>query len=112
MCSLYFCHFHNEETLHKEVKRNDMLKWAPLYRLITSLFLRLIVTSNEYPHRRSVNKKLGVPMLNESYYNFTNELYLEIKWYNVRNYRRVSLRHFVLANITMICEVESDFVML
>ena len=25
-------------------------------------------------------------MLIESYYNFTNELYLEIKWYKVRNY--------------------------
>ena len=49
-------------------------------------------------------------MLNKSYYNFKNELYLEIKWYKVRNYRRVSLRHFVLANISMICKVESDFV--
>ena len=52
---------------------------------------------------------LGVPMLNESYYNFTNELYLEIKWYKVRNYRRVCLRNFVLANISMICEVDNDF---
>ena len=23
-------------------------------------------------------------MLNESYYNFTNELYLEIKWYKLK----------------------------
>ena len=52
-------------------------------------------------------------MLNESYYNSTNEMYLEIKWYKVRNYRRISPRHFVLANLwSMICEVESDFVIL
>ena len=57
-----------------------------------------------------MNKQLGVPMLNESYYNFTNKLFLEIKWYKVRNYKRVSLRHFVLANtsISMIYEVEND----
>ena len=75
--------------------------------MIYGLSIRHIYSSQfDNIRRRSVNKKSwGMPMLNESYYNFTNELYLEIKWYKVRNYRRISLRHFVLANISMICEV-------
>ena len=40
--SFYFCYFHNEVTLYKEVKRNDVLKWAPLDRLINLLLLLIV----------------------------------------------------------------------
>ena len=93
-------------------------EWPPV-PLLYSLGCTAKQPNGQYKHRRSVKKKTGganekngVPMLNESYYNLTNELYLEIKWYKVSYYRRVSLQHFVLANISMICQVESDFVML
>ena len=39
----------------------------------------------------------GVLMLIESYYNFTNQLCTwKSSWYKVRNYRKVSLRQFIL----------------